>query len=259
MEKDSFKKTLDHLSNLSHDKAADFGHKAGNLIDRMVSRISKFDDDSNLHTRIVSGIAMFVLAIFAICIFKGLFFLLVIAITILMTFEWLDLTKSAKDQRKWNIVGFFYILLPMAAVLKLREMDSNILLWMFVVICATDIFAYFAGKNFGGPKLMPSVSPNKTWSGLAGGVAASMVIGFLSSFMFHGGVFFFIFISIILSVLEQGSDLLESKFKRIFGVKDSGNIIPGHGGILDRLDGMMLVAPTTLMLVWIYSDSFVSK
>jgi phosphatidate cytidylyltransferase len=133
------------------------------------------------------------------------------------------------------------------------------LLWMFAVICATDIFAYFAGKNFGGPKLMPSVSPNKTWAGLGGGVAASMIIGFLSSFMFSGGVFFFIFTSAFLAIVEQSSDLLESRFKRHFGVKDSGNIIPGHGGVLDRFDGMMLVAPTVLFLVWVYSESFFGK
>ena len=77
--------------------------------------------------------------------------------------------------------------------------------------------------------------------------------------MFSGSVFFFIFLSIILSLIEQGSDLLESKFKRIFGVKDSGSIIPGHGGVLDRFDGMMLVAPITLLLVWVYSGNFISK
>ena len=74
--------------------------------------------------------------------------------------------------------------------------------------------------------------------------------------MFAGGVLFFVFISAFLAVIEQASDLLESKFKRICGVKDSGNIIPGHGGVLDRLDGMMLVAPTVLFLITVFSDKF---
>jgi phosphatidate cytidylyltransferase len=127
---------------------------------------------------------------------------------------------------------------------------------MFAIIWSTDIFAFFAGKILGGAKLAPKISPNKTWSGLFGGVIASMAIGFMSSFMFSGGVLFFIFLSALLSIVEQISDLLESKFKRIFGVKDSSNIIPGHGGVLDRMDGMMLVAPLVLFLVTISPSSF---
>ena len=144
----------------------------------------------------------------------------------------------------------------MYCALQIRIHDSNILLWMFAVIWATDIFAFFAGKSFGGTKLAPSISPNKTWTGLLGGVIASMFIGFLSAFMFKGGVVFFVFFSVILALVEQASDLLESKFKRIFGAKDSGNIIPGHGGVLDRLDGMMLVAPLVLVLITVFADKF---
>jgi phosphatidate cytidylyltransferase len=261
MEKDNFIKTFDSLTKAASGATSGFAKNGVSLLDKLVAKISEFDDSSNLRTRVISGIVMIVVGILAICFFKGLFFLLVIAITILMTFEWLELTKTAPsvDKQKWNLIGFVYILFPMFAVLKLREDDYHILLWMFAVIAATDIFAYFAGKNFGGPKLMPLVSPNKTWAGLAGGVAASTIIGFLSSFMFEGSILFFMLISAILSIIEQISDLIESKFKRIFGVKDSGNIIPGHGGVLDRFDGMMLVAPTVLFLVWFCSESFVSK
>ena len=255
MEKGNFNKAAHKID----IKANGFIKKANNLLDKLVNKMSKFDDDYNLRTRTISGLVMFIFGFLAICFFKGLFFLLVIAVTILMTFEWLELTKEADNKQKWHLIGFVYILLPMFSVLKLREIDRNVLLWMFAVICATDVFAYFAGKNFGGPKLMPKVSPNKTWAGLAGGVFASMIIGFLSSFMFSGSILFFVLISALLSLIEQGSDLLESKFKRIFGVKDSGKIIPGHGGILDRLDGLMLVAPIVLFLVWIYSGSFFAK
>ena len=83
-----------------------------------------------------------------------------------------------------------------------------------------------------------------------------MMIGFMSSFMFRGSVVFFVVISALLAVIEQSSDLFESKVKRIFGVKDSGNIIPGHGGVLDRLDGMMFVAPVVLILINLFSDKF---
>ena len=214
---------------------------------------------TNLKTRIISGTIMFVVAIIAICFSKNLFFLLIIVITILMTFEWLELIKEVEDKRKWQLIGLVYILIPMFSLLKLREFNFNILLWVFAVICATDIFAYFTGKNFGGAKLMPTVSPNKTWLGLAGGVIASIVIGFLSSFMFSGSIIFFIMISATLSVIEQISDLIESKIKRILGVKDSSNIIPGHGGILDRLDGIILVAPTALFFIYYYSENFITK
>ena len=141
-------------------------------------------------------------------------------------------------------------------MIKLRYYSAEILFWMFAIIWSTDIFAFFAGKILGGSKIAPEISPNKTWSGLAGGIFASMIIGFMSSFMFAGGVMFFIFLSAFLSVIEQLSDLLESKFKRIFGVKDSGTIIPGHGGILDRMDGMMLLAPLTLMIVTFFPARF---
>ncbi len=230
------------------------------LIDKITIKLSRFDSSSNLKQRLLSTLVLLPLAVYAIAFSKGLFLLLTIAVTILMTFEWLELIKSTeeKDQQKWRLIGFFYILIPVWSVLKLREIDGNVVLWMFAIIWTTDIFAYFAGKNLGGPKLSPKISPNKTWSGLIGGVAASIAIGFLSSFMFvSGNIVFFMVVSGILALIEQASDLLESKFKRIFGVKDIGNIIPGHGGVLDRLDGLMLVAPVTLILFYFCSGRFI--
>lgn len=223
---------------------------------KIVDVIDKIDPSENTRQRVVSAVILVPLAIYAICFSQSLFFFLAILLTILMTAEWLELTKSAANQQKWRLIGLAYIAIPMYCVLKLRMGDPNILLWMFSVIWSTDIFAFFAGKTFGGAKLAPQISPNKTWVGLAGGVLASMLIGFLSAFMFRGGLFFFVFFSAFLSILEQVSDLLESKFKRIFGVKDSGNIIPGHGGILDRLDGLMLVAPFVLFLVTVFAGKF---
>jgi phosphatidate cytidylyltransferase len=175
-----------------------------------------------------------------------------------MTAEWLEIIKSAQDQKKWRLIGFFYILIPLYATVKIRFYDAEILFWMFAIIWATDICAFFAGKALGGKKLAPDISPNKTWSGLGGGVIASALIGLVSSLMFSGSIVFFVLISILLSVIEQASDLLESKFKRIFNVKDSGNIIPGHGGVLDRLDGLMLVAPTVLLLITFFPNQFSS-
>jgi phosphatidate cytidylyltransferase len=226
------------------------------LFGKLIEKVHFLDPKDNTKQRIVTALVLIPIALYAILSAKNLFIFLSIAIAILMTAEWLDITKKAQDQQKWRIIGLFYILIPIYSVIKIRLFDADILLWMFAVIWATDIFAFFAGKTLGGPKLAPAISPSKTWSGLGGGVVASMLIGLMSSFMFSGGVVFFIFISVFLSFVEQASDLFESKVKRIFGVKDSGNIIPGHGGVLDRLDGMMFVAPVVLFLITFFSDKF---
>ena len=226
------------------------------LFDKLVAKVDMLDPSENTKQRVKVALVLIPLALYAIFYSQNLFLFLAIAIAIMMTAEWIDITKSATDQKKWRLIGLFYILIPIYAVIKIRLFSSDVLFWMFAIIWVTDIFAFFAGKSLGGPKLAPKISPNKTWSGLAGGVVASMVIGFMSSFLFSGGTLFFIALSIFLSLLEQVSDLFESKIKRIFGVKDSGNIIPGHGGVLDRLDGMMFVAPTVLFLVTIFPSKF---
>ncbi len=222
----------------------------------MVAHIHFLDPRDNTKQRIISALVLLPIALMAIFYSKDLFLFLAISVAILMTSEWLDMSKEMDNQKKWRLIGFFYIAIPVYSVIKLRNYNVEILFWMFAVIWSTDIFAFFAGKTLGGAKIAPTISPNKTWSGLIGGILASMIIGFLSSFMFAGGTLFFILLSAFLSIIEQLSDLLESKFKRIFGVKDSGNIIPGHGGILDRLDGMMLLSPVVLLIITIFPARF---
>ncbi len=222
----------------------------------LMDYVHHLDPKDNTKQRIISSIVLIPVALYAIFFSKSTFMFLAIAIAIAMTMEWLDITQSAQDQKKWRLIGLLYILIPIYSVIKIRLYDVDILFWMFAVIWSTDIFAFFAGRTLGGPKLAPTISPNKTWSGLAGGVVASIMIGLMSSFMFRGGVVFFMFMSAFLALIEQASDLFESKVKRIFGVKDSGNIIPGHGGVLDRLDGMMFVAPVVLLLINLFADKF---
>lgn len=237
------------------EKSVDF---VSRLFNKLIAQVHFLDPKDNTKQRVVSAIILIPIALYAILSAKNLFIFLSIAIAILMTSEWLEITKKAQGQerQKWRLIGLFYILIPIYSVIKIRLFDADILLWMFAIIWATDIFAFFAGRILGGAKLAPTISPNKTWSGVAGGVVASILIGLMSSFMFSGGVMFFVFASIILSLIEQASDLFESKVKRIFGVKDSGDIIPGHGGVLDRLDGMMFVAPCVLLLIAFFADKF---
>lgn len=253
MEKGNLANFLTSLQNLFLNAI----HKLWYYFNILVKKVEEIDPtNNNLKQRIKTSLILIPIAVYAIFISKDLFLFLVIAIAVLMTIEWLDIVKNSPDAKRWKIIGFFYISIPLFSVAKLRMLDSDIVFWMFSIIWVTDIFAYFAGKIIGGKKLAPSISPGKTWAGLFGGIAASAVIGFVSSFMFYGGILFFVFLSIILSVIEQMSDLMESKIKRIFGLKDSGNIIPGHGGILDRLDGLMLVAPTVLILVTLFPRQF---
>lgn len=252
MEKGKSNKNLDFVKKITHI----FSVILSKTVGKIIAKVDEIDPSENTKQRVLSAVILVPLAIYAICFSQSLFFLITIVIVILMTEEWLELIKTAQDKQKWRLIGLVYIAIPMYCVLKLRMQDTNILLWMFAVIWTTDIFAFFAGKTFGGAKLAPTISPNKTWTGLAGGVFASMIIGFLSAFMFRGGITFFVFFSVVLALIEQASDLLESKFKRTFGVKDSGNIIPGHGGILDRLDGVMLVAPFVLFLITVFADKF---
>jgi phosphatidate cytidylyltransferase len=122
-------------------------------------------------------------------------------------------------------------------------------LFVFLVVWATDIAAYFGGRYFGGPKLWPAVSPNKTWSGAASGLAAAIAAGGLMAWAAgvpRAGTCFVL--AGVLSVASQAGDLFESGMKRRFEVKDSGRLIPGHGGVLDRVDGLLAAAAAAWVL-----------
>ena len=144
--------------------------------------------------------------------------------------------------------GFVYIGIPSFALLVLDWAWFELVFWLMFVTWATDIFAYFAGRSFGGPKLAPRVSPNKTWSGLIGGMAGAAVIGGIAAWFLGIGEPF-LYLGAPMGLLAQLGDLYESSVKRRLGVKDSGTIIPGHGGVLDRLDGLLPVILATLLVL----------
>lgn len=154
----------------------------------------------------------------------------------------------------WLAAGAFYIGLPTLSLVWLRDAGRENLFWVLFLVWATDIGAYAAGRCIGGPKLWPRVSPKKTWAGLAGGVASAALVGWGMAAALSGqgpGVVVLPLASGILAVAAQAGDFAESWVKRHFGVKDSSNIIPGHGGVLDRLDGLLVAAPlvATLCLI----------
>ncbi|MEM9140434.1 MAG: phosphatidate cytidylyltransferase [Pseudomonadota bacterium] len=151
------------------------------------------------------------------------------------------------EQRSWQFaffaLGALYILAADVAFIALRGQEAFGLLsilWAVLVVIAADVGGYFAGRLIGGPKLWPKVSPKKTWAGLGGGIALAFVVGGLFSWATTGTYFYQVcIVSMIAALVAQGGDLAESALKRHFGVKDAGSLIPGHGGLLDRLDGHM--------------------
>ena len=147
-------------------------------------------------------------------------------------------------------LGVLYCGLPVFALMIIRRQHEGIVftLWALSLVWACDIGAYFTGRTLGGPKLAPVVSPNKTWSGLIGGVVLASLVAALLHFE-YGLPLRLTLATPVLAVLAQAGDLYESWLKRRAGVKDSGNILPGHGGILDRLDGLVPVAPVAAFLV----------
>jgi len=152
-------------------------------------------------------------------------------------------------------LGIGYVCLPIMALLYLRQQTPDpygllLAFWALALVWATDIGAYFAGRSIGGPKLAPRISPSKTWSGLGGGVLAALVTGFLLH-RFAELPIQLAAASGVLAVVAQLGDLLESAMKRRAGVKDSGALLPGHGGVLDRLDGVAAVAPLAALLYFL--------
>ncbi len=147
--------------------------------------------------------------------------------------------------------GAVYVGLPILALLLLRSIEGSGLLlavWAMSLVWATDIGAYFAGRTIGGPKIAPAISPSKTWAGLIGGMVAAGVLGLVLHAQM-GLPLHLALVSPLLAVLAQAGDFYESWLKRRAGVKDSGTLLPGHGGVLDRLDGLVPVAPVAALLV----------
>ena len=200
---------------------------------------------NELATRTVTGAILVVTALLAAYVGGDLFALMVAGVATAIFYEWLRIVRGWTPA--WYVAGFFYALLPALALLWIRERDAHgleLLLWTFLVTWSTDIGAYFAGRKFGRRKLAPSISPNKTVEGLVGGIVASTLIG--GAWVLATGLGLpLLALAPIFAVAAQGGDLFESGLKRRAGVKDSGNWLPGHGGALDRLDGLAPVAVLT--------------
>jgi len=149
---------------------------------------------------------------------------------------------AARGQRGWVASGLVYAAAALiASIVVRRDADLGFVALMFVllVVWVTDIGGYFAGRGIGGPKLWPRVSPKKTWAGAIGGLVLGLAIAAVFAWLGFGAMLPLLLLGAVLSIVSQLGDLFESAIKRRFDVKDSSHIIPGHGGLLDRLDGFV--------------------
>ena len=200
---------------------------------------------NELVVRTVTGLILIAAALVAAVVGGNLLAVFVAAIATLMFYEWTRIVRGWGAA--WHIGGFFYALLPALALLWIRERDVHgleLLIWTFIVTWSTDIGAYFAGRTFGKRKLAPTISPNKTVEGLCGGIAAATLLG--GAWVLATGLGLpLLALAPVLAIAAQVGDLFESGMKRRAGIKDSGTWLPGHGGALDRLDGLVAVAVLT--------------
>lgn len=176
-------------------------------------------------------------------------------------YEWTGLALKCTERERLLLggLGVFYIIGSFACCYFVFEILGFYWAFMFLfMIWGSDIGAYFTGKFIGGPKMAEGISPNKTWAGFLGAALSPALIGFVAVFLFKGvdgfsfySAFAVAGFGILIGISGQAGDLVISAFKRRAGVKDTGNLIPGHGGLLDRIDSMLLAAPVFLLLMTI--------
>lgn len=208
---------------------------------------------SDLGQRTVSAIAMLAVAGFALLMGGWVWLLFVIAVALGTLFEWtrlfLAFAPSFGARLVWALGGAIYVGVGALTLLVLRSDGIDEALFPILLVIATDVGAYFAGRTFGGPKIAPRISPSKTWAGLGGGMLSAAVTAMVPALLFADYLSYaltelllplFAF-GAISAVFAQAGDFFESWMKRRAGVKDSGGLLPGHGGLFDRIDGLLAV------------------
>ena len=205
---------------------------------------------NEIFKRIVSSIILLILTFF--CIIKGsyLFIILLIAIFLISSLEWHNMSK----QKSYYFIGFIYLFFSLFSVYKLRfdfTNEASLFLLITIICILTDIGGFIFGKAFKGPKLT-KYSPNKTYSGLFGSFFLSLSIipiNFFFNFLNDINLITLMIFTLIVSAISQLGDIFISYFKRSSNIKDTGKIIPGHGGLLDRIDGMIFAFPIAYLMI----------
>lgn len=225
-----------------------------------IPKISIPQMPAELKKRVVSAGILAPLVLIIIYMGGALYNTLIVAVAVIMSFEWQGIINSGnkdldeKTKQKWLRCGIVYVTIFASSLIYLRSIEGGfgVVLLMLFIVWATDIAAYFTGRLVGGQKIYTKISPNKTWSGLLGGMIAAGVVGAFASFFVPIGFVNMIFMGMSLAIISQAGDFFESWVKRQFGVKDSGTLIPGHGGLMDRLDGFTTVAPVFVIFMLLH-------
>lgn len=203
---------------------------------------------SDLGVRTLSAIVMLAVAGTALWLGGWVWAGLVGVVAIGVLYEWSNLVVrqavSAKLRLLWMIGGITYVGAAgyVLAALSFDFISKMVLILIIAGVIATDVGAYFAGRAIGGPKIAPSISPSKTWAGLFGGMAAAGLTFSLLGHSLNLSIILLALMGALLAVVAQAGDFFESWMKRRAGVKDSSNLIPGHGGFFDRVDGLLAVS-----------------
>jgi len=199
----------------------------------------------NLSVRLASSLVLAPLALAAAWVGGAVFVIVWAGAALIIGWEWIKLVAPARDAMSWRIAGLVYAAVAFIAPMLLRadaEHGFAALVFLFAIVWMTDIMGYAVGRAIGGAKLWPAVSPNKTRSGAIGGLAGALAAGIVIAASLSLAVLPIAILSVILSMVAQAGDLFESAIKRRFGAKDTSHLIPGHGGLMDRLDGFITAA-----------------
>lgn len=205
----------------------------------------------NFSVRLASSLVLAPLALVAAWVGGAAFVIFWAGAGFIIGWEWIKLVAPARHPLPWCVAGVIYAAIAFIAPVMLRA-DVNrgfaALVFLFAIVWMTDIMGYTIGRVVGGPKLWQAVSPNKTRSGAIGGMAGALAAGIVIAAWLSLEVLPIAILSVILSMVAQAGDLLESALKRRFGAKDTGHLIPGHGGLMDRLDGFITAALVAAMI-----------
>ena len=213
-----------------------------------------FSNLSSLQQRVLSSCIMvptFMLSIY----FGGVLYFVLISVILFIAYdEWSKMADKSKTKTKDCLWGSAYLTVGLATLFLMRVLPTDamlVTLALFFIIWSCDTGAYFSGRKFGKKKLCPTISPGKTWAGFIGGLVAGGFVGYLCHHVLgiYHSVEAGIFIGAFVALTGQAGDLIISKYKRYVGVKDTGTIIPGHGGVLDRMDSLLLAAPVYLICI----------
>jgi len=213
--------------------------------------------DKELQKRILSSIIIIPFSLFFIIKGSTFFILFLVILFLISSSEWLNMTKKLT----LKILGLFFLIFSFYTTFYYREMSLEFFIFIIIACVATDLGGYIFGKLFKGPKLI-KISPNKTYSGMLGGFLFAIIISYLFATKYvpsevvnnsYTGDLQFIILILIISTTSQIGDLIISFFKRSSKIKNTGKIFPGHGGMLDRIDGMIFVFPVLYLLNMIFS------